>query len=224
MILGAEIATTTSIDLPEVERAASARRRAALRSPPPRRSSRGRPSRRSRSASVRARSSTTIRQGRFGARGRRAQELLADAPWHDYYGPGSPLDRFCRIGGRVLRTGRESRHDDRAALRRISRRRARQAPRPPSLSSAGAQTAPRRASSNASTTSTASSTGRARIISRPSCASISPRAAQRGPRRAGRKRADRGRRSRRFRHGLDDHAIPGPPKRRGYCRSRRPGK
>jgi aminoglycoside N3'-acetyltransferase len=43
--------------------------------------------------------------GRFGARGRRAHELLQDAPWHDYYGPGSPLDRFCRIGGRVLRLG-----------------------------------------------------------------------------------------------------------------------
>ena len=43
--------------------------------------------------------------GRFGARGRYARELLADAPWNDYYGPGSPLDRFCRIGGRVLRLG-----------------------------------------------------------------------------------------------------------------------
>lgn len=43
--------------------------------------------------------------GRFGARGRYALELLADAPWNDYYGPGSPLDRFCRIGGRVLRMG-----------------------------------------------------------------------------------------------------------------------
>jgi aminoglycoside N3'-acetyltransferase len=43
--------------------------------------------------------------GRFGARGRLAQDLLADAPWHDYYGPGSPLDRFCRCGGRVLRMG-----------------------------------------------------------------------------------------------------------------------
>lgn len=43
--------------------------------------------------------------GRFAARGRRAQELLAGAPWHDYYGPGSPLDRFCQIGGRVLRLG-----------------------------------------------------------------------------------------------------------------------
>jgi len=43
--------------------------------------------------------------GRFGARGRLAQELLADAPWHDYYGPGSPPDRFCQFGGRVLRIG-----------------------------------------------------------------------------------------------------------------------
>lgn len=41
--------------------------------------------------------------GRFGARGARADELLRDQPWHDYYGPGSPLDRFCRAGGRVLR-------------------------------------------------------------------------------------------------------------------------
>jgi aminoglycoside N3'-acetyltransferase len=43
--------------------------------------------------------------GRFAARGRLARELLHDAPWHDYYGPGSPLDRFLRIGGRVLRLG-----------------------------------------------------------------------------------------------------------------------
>ena len=43
--------------------------------------------------------------GRLGARGRLAQALLADAPWHDYYGPASPLDRFCRFGGRVLRIG-----------------------------------------------------------------------------------------------------------------------
>ncbi len=43
--------------------------------------------------------------GRFGARGRHAQDLLQDAPWHDYYGPGSPLERFCRMGGRVLRLG-----------------------------------------------------------------------------------------------------------------------
>jgi aminoglycoside 3-N-acetyltransferase len=43
--------------------------------------------------------------GRFGARGRLAHALLAGAPWHDYYGPGSPLDRLCRHGGRVLRIG-----------------------------------------------------------------------------------------------------------------------
>ena len=43
--------------------------------------------------------------GRFAARGRRAEELLGNAPWNDYYGPDSPLDRFCRIGGRVLRLG-----------------------------------------------------------------------------------------------------------------------
>jgi aminoglycoside N3'-acetyltransferase len=43
--------------------------------------------------------------GRFGARGRRAQELLADVPWHDYYGRGSPLDRLCQAGGRILRMG-----------------------------------------------------------------------------------------------------------------------
>jgi hypothetical protein len=43
--------------------------------------------------------------GRFGARGRLAHDLLDDAPWHDYYGPGSPLDRLCRPGGRVLRLG-----------------------------------------------------------------------------------------------------------------------
>jgi aminoglycoside N3'-acetyltransferase len=43
--------------------------------------------------------------GRFAARGSLAQDLLHDAPWHDYYGPGSPLDRFLRVGGRVLRLG-----------------------------------------------------------------------------------------------------------------------
>lgn len=44
-------------------------------------------------------------EGRFGARGSRADELLRDPPWHDYYGPGSPLERLCQIGGRVLRLG-----------------------------------------------------------------------------------------------------------------------
>ena len=43
--------------------------------------------------------------GRFGACGARAAELLADQSWHDYYGPGSPLDKFCRWGGKILRLG-----------------------------------------------------------------------------------------------------------------------
>ncbi len=44
-------------------------------------------------------------EGRFGARGRRAGELTADVPWDDYYGPGSPLERLVRAGGKVLRLG-----------------------------------------------------------------------------------------------------------------------
>ncbi len=44
-------------------------------------------------------------EGRFGARGRRADHLVADVPWHDYYGPGSPLDRLVAAGGKVLRLG-----------------------------------------------------------------------------------------------------------------------
>jgi aminoglycoside N3'-acetyltransferase len=43
--------------------------------------------------------------GRFAARGARAAELLRDAPWDDYYGPDSPLDRLCKADGRVLRLG-----------------------------------------------------------------------------------------------------------------------
>jgi aminoglycoside N3'-acetyltransferase len=43
--------------------------------------------------------------GRFGAHGRLAAALMADQPWHDYYGPGSPLDKLCRWGGRILRMG-----------------------------------------------------------------------------------------------------------------------
>jgi aminoglycoside N3'-acetyltransferase len=43
--------------------------------------------------------------GRFAARGALAKELLRDAPWDDYYGPGSPLHRLCAAGGRVLRLG-----------------------------------------------------------------------------------------------------------------------
>lgn len=43
--------------------------------------------------------------GRFGARGARAAELMADQPWHDYYGPGSPLEKLVASGGRILRLG-----------------------------------------------------------------------------------------------------------------------
>ena len=39
------------------------------------------------------------------ARARGAAALIADQPWHDYYGPGSPLDKLCRWGGRILRLG-----------------------------------------------------------------------------------------------------------------------
>ena len=44
-------------------------------------------------------------EGRFGARGAWAAELVRDPPWHHYYGPGSPLERLCRASGRVLRLG-----------------------------------------------------------------------------------------------------------------------
>lgn len=43
--------------------------------------------------------------GRFAAWGARATELLRDQPWNDYYGPGSPLEKFCTFGGRILRLG-----------------------------------------------------------------------------------------------------------------------
>ncbi len=43
--------------------------------------------------------------GRFGARGPRAAALLADQPWNDYYGPGSPLEKLCVWGGKILRLG-----------------------------------------------------------------------------------------------------------------------
>lgn len=43
--------------------------------------------------------------GRFGARGAGAATLMADQPWHDYYGPGSPLEKLCERGGRILRLG-----------------------------------------------------------------------------------------------------------------------
>jgi aminoglycoside N3'-acetyltransferase len=44
-------------------------------------------------------------EGRFAARGRDAGELVRDVPWDDYYGPGSPLERFVERGGKVLRLG-----------------------------------------------------------------------------------------------------------------------
>ena len=44
-------------------------------------------------------------EGRFGASGPLADALLRDVPWDDYYGEGSPLDRFVAAGGRVLRLG-----------------------------------------------------------------------------------------------------------------------
>ncbi|MFI5284563.1 MAG: aminoglycoside N(3)-acetyltransferase [Candidatus Dormibacterales bacterium] len=44
-------------------------------------------------------------EGRFGARGRLAQDLLVGAPWNDYYGPGSPLERLALYRGKVLRLG-----------------------------------------------------------------------------------------------------------------------
>jgi len=43
--------------------------------------------------------------GRFAAWGAHALELLREQPWHDYYGPGSPLERLCKRGGRILRLG-----------------------------------------------------------------------------------------------------------------------
>ncbi len=44
-------------------------------------------------------------EGRFAASGALADSLLEDVPWDDYYGPGSPLERFVQAGGRVLRLG-----------------------------------------------------------------------------------------------------------------------
>jgi aminoglycoside N3'-acetyltransferase len=42
---------------------------------------------------------------RFGAVGPAAAQLLHPVPLHDYYGPGSPLQRFTALGGQVLRLG-----------------------------------------------------------------------------------------------------------------------
>lgn len=44
-------------------------------------------------------------EGRFAARGALAATLLRDPPWDDYYGPGSPLQHLCELGGSVLRLG-----------------------------------------------------------------------------------------------------------------------
>jgi aminoglycoside N3'-acetyltransferase len=44
-------------------------------------------------------------EGRFGASGPRAEELIEQVPWDDYYGPNSPLERLVRADGRVLRLG-----------------------------------------------------------------------------------------------------------------------
>src|SRR3954468_2885920 len=44
-------------------------------------------------------------EGRFAGRGPRAGALVADVPWDDYYGPGSPLARLVEHGGKVLRPG-----------------------------------------------------------------------------------------------------------------------
>jgi aminoglycoside N3'-acetyltransferase len=42
-------------------------------------------------------------EGRFGALGGRAHDLVSNAPWDDYYGPRSPLERLCILKGRILR-------------------------------------------------------------------------------------------------------------------------
>lgn len=44
-------------------------------------------------------------EGRFGASGPLAGELVRQVPWNDYYGPNSPLERLVRADGRVLRLG-----------------------------------------------------------------------------------------------------------------------
>jgi len=46
-------------------------------------------------------------EGRFGARGRLAADLMSGAPWNDYYGPGSPLERLVENRGKILRLGAE---------------------------------------------------------------------------------------------------------------------
>ncbi len=47
-------------------------------------------------------------EGRFGARGPQAAWLVASQPWNDYFGPGSPLERFANANGKVLRLGADA--------------------------------------------------------------------------------------------------------------------
>ncbi len=47
-------------------------------------------------------------EGRFAARGRLARALVNEVPWHDYYGPGSPLERLVHARGHVLRLGADT--------------------------------------------------------------------------------------------------------------------
>lgn len=42
---------------------------------------------------------------RFGALGQLAKEIVEPMPLHDYHGPGSPLERFAALDGKVLRLG-----------------------------------------------------------------------------------------------------------------------
>ena len=71
-------------------RAGAARGRLAGRGvPPPARHARQRPIR----AAASARAAPAPRR------------CCADQPWHDYYGPGSPLQKLCDCGGRILRLG-----------------------------------------------------------------------------------------------------------------------
>ena len=44
-------------------------------------------------------------EGRFGASGPLADHLVAEVPWDDYYGAGSPLERLVEARGKVLRLG-----------------------------------------------------------------------------------------------------------------------
>lgn len=109
--------------------------------------------------------------GRFGARGRNAQELLMDAPWNDYYGPGSPLDRLCQQGGRFSGSPLISIRRQYCTSRNLL-------PTCPTsggcagIIAAGARPARKYALSSVWTTRTASSIGRAKTILRPSSATI----------------------------------------------------